>query len=673
MNSQLAKPLRYHLRFQIVPGPNVERDADALSRFCADHGVEEVVLFLAAEEWNNGLLSAAEEDLWFEAVATAKRVLDRAGIATSLNPWMTVLHTDRGRRLPPDRPFRPMESPLGEKTQACASFADPEWQRYVYNLYGRFARLGFRVLWVEDDFRFHNHAPLTWGGGFEPDVIERFERKTGQPTTREAVVSAILRPGEPHPWRAIWMETWRELHLEVARGISDAVERNAPGRSKLGLMSSHPSSHSIEGRDWRRLFGALSIGGQVAHRPHYAGYSEATGNSRDWSIMMLDVQRNFRPPEAEVAPEVENFPFTVWSKSDAQTWSEMALCMFYGSDALLLDLFPVSGNPADQEPRIGQLLDRSRPALEWISSRFAKDLRTRGIGAPWNQDAQAHVRTSVGKSMTELNATSFESGRLLLPYGVPVSANRQEANALFGTSAWSFSDDEVQQMLAGGLLLDGTAAAILAERGFEEQIGIEFRGWADRDTSTYAVELVVSDQADVPGGLTFNANLHPRMAVIEPRGGAREWTTISTPTRERVGAGIVSFENSLGGRTVVFAAPDPAGLPRSFHRQRITQSVVRFLCGGRAPFAIVTGGAYLMPIQFEADGKRFVVVYNGSPDPAKPVVRLDGERHDPAHLTILAPLAQPVEGKARTNRAGGGLVVESEADVPYHAYLVAEW
>jgi len=70
MSAGSPKRLRYHLRFQIAPGPNVERNARALARFCAERGVEEVVLFFAAEEWNNGLLSAEEEDLWFETIDT---------------------------------------------------------------------------------------------------------------------------------------------------------------------------------------------------------------------------------------------------------------------------------------------------------------------------------------------------------------------------------------------------------------------------------------------------------------------------------------------------------------------------------------------------------------------------------------------------------------------------
>ena len=121
--------LRYHLRFQIVPGPDVKKTAADLAVFCRRHGIEEVVLFFAAEEWNNGLLSRREEDTWFRTVRQARAILVRAGITVSLNPWMTVLHCDRGRRFPKDRRFQPQVSPSGRTSRACASFADPAWQR----------------------------------------------------------------------------------------------------------------------------------------------------------------------------------------------------------------------------------------------------------------------------------------------------------------------------------------------------------------------------------------------------------------------------------------------------------------------------------------------------------------------------------------------------------------
>ena len=71
---------RYHLRYQLVPGRRLDRDARGLVEFCRRHGVEEAVLFIAAEEWNAGLLSKRDEDLWFATVRRAKAILDRAGL-----------------------------------------------------------------------------------------------------------------------------------------------------------------------------------------------------------------------------------------------------------------------------------------------------------------------------------------------------------------------------------------------------------------------------------------------------------------------------------------------------------------------------------------------------------------------------------------------------------------
>lgn len=668
-----SQPPRYHLRFQIVPDQNLRANARALADFCGKHHIEEVVLFFAAEEWNNGLLSKRDEDRWFDAIRQAKAILDQAGIRTSLNPWMTTLHCARGRRFPKDRPFEPMVSPLGERSRACASFADPKWRDYIERLYGRFAKLGFRVIWVEDDFRYHNHPPLTWGGGFEPPILKRFARKIGKPVTRETVVRNILKPGPPHPWRAKWMENWREIQIEVAQGLARAVEQGAEGRTKIGLMSSHPSVHSAEGRDWRRLFKAFTIQGQVAHRPHYAFYNEALGRDLIYSKMMLDIQKDFRPPGCEVAPEVENFPFTHWSKSDQQTWAEMAVCMFHGSDALLLDLFPFSGNRADAEPRIGRMLDRGRPALQWIAARFGQDLHTTGVGLPWRPDAAAHARTTAGRGMEELYVWPFEAGNFLLPYGVPVSTRRQKVNAVFGQVAWTFDEVELLEMLCGGLLLDGAAANILCERGFGPQIGVKVRRMAGREEATYSVETVVAREAGAPLGFLFNHNLHPVVAELLPLKGAHEWTTLLTPTGKRFGAATVAFENDLGGRVVTLAAPDPSTLPRSDQKQAIVQRAVAYVARECPLFAMVTGGPHLLPMQLQNGQRRFVVVFNASPDPAAPVIRFNGRATGSFRATLLPPLSQPTTLSVRKQVHSKATIAQINREIAYREFLVLEY
>jgi hypothetical protein len=663
---------RYHLRYQILPGAHVAEEARLLAAFCGAHRIEEVALFLAAEEWNDGLLSAGAEDVWFETVRTAKTILEEAGLQTSLNPWMTVLHCARGRRFPADRPFRPTISPLGETSLASASFADPAWQDYVYRLYGRFAELGFRVIWVEDDFRFHNHSPLTWGGGFEPEILARFARLIGRAVTREEVVARMLQPGAPHPWRAPWMQTWRDLHLEVAGGLAMSVARHAPGQTRLGLMSSHPAVHSTEGRDWPRLFDALSIEGRVAHRPHFAGYAEEPGENLQRSIFMLDVQRRLRPADCEVAPEIENFPFTAWTKSDRLTWAQMALCLFQGSDALLLDLFPFSGNRPGDDPAIGELLDRSRPALRWIGEAGFKALATDGVGVPWKQDAQAHVRTAAGQSLFELDATFHDAAHWLLMYGVPVTAQRRPVNAVFGRLMWAFDDREALELLAGGLLLDGESAAILCERGLARHLGVNFRGWAGREEADYAVETIVSDATGARPGLHLNANLAGRTARFDPADGAAEWTTLVNPKRERFGAGWIAFKNALGGRVVICAQPAPAQQPRSDHRQAIAQAAVRFAAGGRPDFPIVTGGPHLLPMLFRNAGRQILVVVNGSPDPARPVIHAI-EAKPPTRATVLPPLAEVQSAHLKAGSQGLDRTLRLETDLTHLGFLAIEW
>jgi hypothetical protein len=690
-----GRSLRYHLRFQVIPGARTAKAAADLAAFCVRHRVEEVVLFYNAEEWNTGHPDAKEEDAWLATVQEVKQHLREEGVRVSLNPWITVLHTDRGRRLKKGQNFTPMVSPAGETAVAVASFADPAWRVYIARQWARFAALGFRLIWVEDDFRWHNHAPLTWGGGFEQPVLDRFARKIGRPVTREEVVKNILAPGDPHPWRRPWMDTWREIQLETAGLLARAVREGSGGATGLGLMSSLPSVHGIEGRDWGLLFKALAETEQPpAHRPHFAPYGDAPGKSHAYPMTMLDLQRTLRDPSMETAPEIENFPFTHWNKSDAQTWAEMAIALFQGSDALLLDLFPFLGNSTKAEPAVGKLLDAGRPGLEWITARFGKDLETQGVGTPWKQDAEAFVRTARGVSLTELDATSLSPGRFLLPFGVPATARPgQPVNAVFGSLAWAFTDAELRGLLSGGLLLDGESAAILNERGFADLIGVDVKGRRDRDHADFAVETAVDPECGATRGLHFSVNNAPWISVLAPLPGAHAWTKITTPERTMVGAGITVFTNTLGGRVAALAVPDPALLAQSDQRRTIVHRIVDFLWAGTAPLGcaassdapgraplLVDGGPHLLPMHFKTpDGKREIaVVMNGSVDPTRISMRFAGGGAGAAaageiRATLLAPLSSPREiPVTRKTTKEGNLLVTGRRSVPYFGFMVME-
>ena len=88
---------------------------------------------------------------------------------------------------------------------------------------------------------------------------------------------------------------------------------------------------------------------------------------------------------------------------------------------------------------------------------------------------------------------------------------------------------------------------------------------------------------------------------------------------------------------------------------------------------MITGGAHLMPMHFRGDGKDFVVVLNGSPDAAAPVVRLSHVREAPRTATVLAPLHKPVGIEVDVRKEKDHLIVTCSQAVPYMGFLVLEW
>ncbi|MCM8817865.1 MAG: hypothetical protein NC915_00020 [Candidatus Omnitrophica bacterium] len=656
------KKVKYHLRFQIIPGINVKKDAEILTEFCIKHRIEEVVLFFAGEEWNNGLLSEKEENLWFETIKTAKEIIEKKGIKVSLNPWMTVLHCDRGRKFPTDRRFKPMVSPYGEVSNATASFADKNWKKYICNLYSRFAKLGFNTIWIEDDFRYHNHAPLTWGGGFENQILKKFSEKIGKKVSRKDIVKKILQPGKPHPWRKIWLEIWREIQLDVARNIRNAVEKSSKGKTKLGLMSSHPSLHSIEGRRWHELFESLTINNKVVHRPHFAPYQEDLGRNKIYSIMMLDIQKQLRPIYCEVEPEIENFPYTTWSKSDTQTWSEMALAMFFGSDALLLNLFPFVGNTPNEEKNIGELLSNSYNSLSWICDKFSNEYSLYGVGIPWKENAAEKVETVEGKSFAELVVDPSFTWKFLLSYGIPACSEIQKVNAIFGNNAWSFDDNEIFKMLKSGLLLDGESAKILCKRGFEKYIGVKYKQTLTREESNYSLEVVKNSESGVREDIYCSVNLLPKFNVFKPFKETIVWTEVITPEKKVIGPGITLYENNKGGRVGIVVPSD-----FNFFRQTMAHKIIKFLYKNQIPFPLVSGSSYLIPMFFKKGKEEILCILNGCPDPA--FVNIDYKK-TPKIITLLKPLEKPIPGRVLkvTNN-----IWKSKFRIPYMSFLVIDF
>ena len=217
----------------------------------------------------------------------------------------------------PEQNWQPMVDPNGMQAAAVVCPLDPGWREYYGEALRLYAKERFRVIWVDDDIRYHNHGPLAWGGCFCALHVAEFNRRAGVEGRRARRSSATARRRAfPHPWREIWMDMWDELHCNMLSGWREIVAKEG---CRLGLMSSGMYAHAAKGRRWDRWWKAFGGGGEPVHRPHYFSYGNNPGRSCPAPFAGLDQNRVVQPAQVESGPEIECFPYGRWNKSFRQT------------------------------------------------------------------------------------------------------------------------------------------------------------------------------------------------------------------------------------------------------------------------------------------------------------------------------------------------------------------
>ncbi len=152
-------------------------------------------------------------------------------------------------------------------------------------------------------------------------------------------------------------------------------------------MSSGPRLHCLEGRDWRRFGEALADGGPLYSRPTMGNYFEDSLRGFYDSYDSILLTRRVLPPGAVEQTEVENVPYTRFSKSVAATFVETALSFAFGSHGVTLNLFDHLGTPLREEMEFGRMLAAEKPYLEALAAATRPAGRFRGLRLLHHPDA----------------------------------------------------------------------------------------------------------------------------------------------------------------------------------------------------------------------------------------------------------------------------------------------
>lgn len=612
-------PAHYALRRTLPPWRFEETLRELLEKIPV-YGINEIIVKIDTEEFSHGHPSLEWAAAYQSQLFRLKAELEARGVLYSLNPWITTGHCDRGRndleRLPG------LETVVGHDGVQCRHCACPlsaVWRDHLTKLWTIYAEPKPHVMWIEDDIRSFNHEPVRFGC-FCASHMERFSRLVGRTVTRRELVTAMLQPGAVHPWRGIYLRMQQDIINETAGFLGRLMHRISPG-SALGLMSSGPRQHCLENRDWEAMARNLADGGPLYSRPPMCNYFEESLRGLYYSHDSIKLTREVLPSGTIEQTEIENVPFTRFSKSVTFTFIEMALSFAYGSHGVTLNLYDHVGTPLEAEEAFGRMLGAKKAYLNALAEATQAPGEFLGVRLLHHPHSSLVKELAPDADYSALAEDGFKLMEALEGHGIATVYGLSGITAAAGQTLRAFSDEELLALLRQGLFLDASAAGVLVERGFGRYIGVrEFeppRSRPELDVVLSAEEFHHRDFGGAPGQyLTATLpwlNTEAKFSRIVPAPGAEVISTFVGPDTEPVMTGMFAYGNELGGRVIVHALEYETAVGVSFFhpfRRRQLHQAMRFLGGGRAPLLFDCDGAYALTWRRECEGHTLVGVFN---------------------------------------------------------------
>ena len=625
----MSQPFRYTFRFCCDVGFNDRQETQALMQYVQQAQIDDVAVFINVQEMNTGHLTLDEQKPYLTFLKNLQACLAEEGVTLSINNWHSIMHADLGKKLLKTQRFKRMVDINGKESDLCVCPLCEEWQAYFCELYIRYAEINPAVLWIEDDFRFHNHEPLTWGGCFCDEHMRLYSQLAGKQLTREEFIAGVLQPGAPHPYRKIWLDVCRQTLVQVAKRVGDAV-RTVSETTQVGLMSSAPHIHAAEGRDWHGILESFAAGKKPVNRVHLPGYIEPTSQEYIQNFNMVSLlTRHFLPAQTEVYPELENYPYSLFTKSRRFTRYQLLSSLALNEQGMTIDLYDLNGNGIVWEENFQQMLREVKPFLEQANATGAFQQPRMGVHIMCSELSSYTLHTKDGKSMEELYPQEVFFAGLFPIYGIPCcycsnAKVKGEVVAVSGQYFRNLTSEQIKHLFANNfVIVNGDALHTLCDMGLGELAGVSAAEWKIQNSGIYTFEQVTNGQR-----YTERENARASAVIscsdvlyVQYSAPVQEYTAFYNAYRARTGVGQVVVNDNLWvfpfGR--FDGTLDIPPMLRNTARQEIAQSILHSMCPTRS-WPIVQGAPYLVPYCFCTKKGIAVYLVNAATDPVYEIV-----------------------------------------------------
>ncbi len=552
------QPAAWYALRRTMPVWSFEENLQEVLAKLPEYKVDELIIKVDVEEFSHGQIPLDWLRGYQKNLFRVKAELEKIGVVYSLNPWITQGHCDRGRDARKALPgLVTYVGHNGVVSQTCACALSPVWQENTRAAWRIYAETKPHIMWVEDDIRSFNHGPARYGCFCELH-LKKFSELVGHPVTREELVAAMIAPGKPHPWRKLYLDMQAQVMIDTVTMLGKTVHEVSPDTC-MGLMSSGPDSHCLEGRRWHEFANAMADGRPLYSRPPMGNYSESNLRDLRYCAMSIKQTRFVLPADTIEQSEVENFTFTPFAKTATVSYLQMAISFAFGCQGVTLNFFDHLGTPMERYPGYGRMLSARKDYLNALAECTQTPGQWRGVRLLHRDDSSYSRQLAPGSDYQHLGQDGMSSAMILNGMGIANDYYDSNVTWLEGQTIRAYSDAEIRAILSKGVLLDAAAAATLVEMGYGDLIGVEAIRRTARlyEYGPYSVEEFHHEKF---GGyrrchqsLVFGEAMIPLFSEMELKPGAEVLSNLLDPDAGRHQLSAFAYENRLGGRIYGFA------------------------------------------------------------------------------------------------------------------------
>ncbi|MDD5705447.1 MAG: hypothetical protein PHR35_05945 [Kiritimatiellae bacterium] len=477
---------------------------------------------------------------------------------------------------------------------------DPEFLGYLAETTSAYAAWKPASVWMDDDLRMHNHAPVR-NACFCPRCLDAFSAACGKTWLRKRLVKAINADNDLATRRA-WLAFTRQSLVGVARVVAQAVRDVAP-KARLGLQHSDPCCGGYNGPDFEPVFRELArISGQpVGSRPGGGTYIDHTPR---WIIdkAVCTGLQNSRLPAcvADSRAEVENLPGAVTGKSARGTVLESTLALAYGCTGLTFTPLMFLHEETAWHERVLAEIAAWRPFwLRYLAVN--RNTRPAGLEIAFSRRNAERLLKRGEPDFAWARDQAWGDIPQMTTVGLPLCWGAENAVGvlLHPFACEAFSGKELRTLLRRGVITDGATVNRLQERGLGHLLPVSVQPASDQDR----LERFTDDtlNGSFAGGPPQLGSL-AKYALVGRAEGVRCLSRYERIDGTAGAMAVVAAETAGGGRLVVFGNGFWDPVVTTARRAQIL-AASDWVSRGRLPVRVETAGPVMVIPRADRQGR----------------------------------------------------------------------